>query len=313
MTGTALPPVTVVIPVKDRVELLARCLDGLFRCVERSTEIIVVDNSSRDGTYEMALGRVPDSPGPMRVLRVDRPEGPARNAALAEVTTDLVAFLDSDCVPQPGWLEAGVAGFDDPAIAVVQGRTLPDPQTPILRWAATQHIDGLSGFYEACNIFYRTDRLADGGGFAEELGFFCEDTVAGWSVVRTGGTAAYAPDAVVHHAVTHPGIRWFLRRASYYANWPTALKADPEMARSVLHGGLFLRRSHALLLMAVVGIAGSVRARPAALLAVPYLALRHPRGLQREDLVDWAGEMAFEARVIAALLRGSLRARRLVL
>src|SRR5207245_10976901 len=48
--------------------------------------------------------------------------GAARNTGLAAVRTPLVAFVDSDCVPGPGWLAPLLRHFADPAVAAVAPR-----------------------------------------------------------------------------------------------------------------------------------------------------------------------------------------------
>src|SRR5262249_58689807 len=49
----------------------------------------------------------------------------ARNTGLAAADTPLVAFLDSDCVPGPGWLDALLPHFTDPAVGAVAPRIVP--------------------------------------------------------------------------------------------------------------------------------------------------------------------------------------------
>ena len=62
-----------------------------------------------------------------RVLRRPVNGGPAaaRNTGLAAAETPLVAFLDSDCVPGPGWLDALLPHFADPAVGAVAPRIVP--------------------------------------------------------------------------------------------------------------------------------------------------------------------------------------------
>src|SRR4051794_9244985 len=116
-----LPPaaaddVTVVIPVKDRPAALARLLAALRADpAAAGLPVVVVDDGS--------AVPVPHAPG-VRVIRHDRPRGPAaaRNAGLRAATTPLVAFLDSDCVPRPGWLQRLRPHLDDPRLAVVAPR-----------------------------------------------------------------------------------------------------------------------------------------------------------------------------------------------
>ncbi|MBD0860986.1 mycofactocin biosynthesis glycosyltransferase MftF [Gordonia sp. zg691] len=111
MFGPTPDDVTVVIPVRDNqpgVDRLLGALDGL--------SVIVVDDGS---TVPIRA----DRPG-MRVLRFDENRGPsaARNAGAAAATTDFVAFLDSDVVPDPDWLTVLLTHFSDPTVGVVAPR-----------------------------------------------------------------------------------------------------------------------------------------------------------------------------------------------
>src|SRR5262249_28406861 len=44
--------------------------------------------------------------------------------------TELVAFLDSDCVPEPGWIERLAAHLADPAVAAAAPRMVAAPAGP---------------------------------------------------------------------------------------------------------------------------------------------------------------------------------------
>jgi GT2 family glycosyltransferase len=117
--GLTQPDVTVVIPARDRPAYLDRCLAALGQ----SYPVIVVDDGSRqaDGIaglcrrHGATLIRRPASGGP----------GPARNDGLAQVTTPLVAFLDSDCETGPEWITSLAAHFADPLVAAVAPRVRP--------------------------------------------------------------------------------------------------------------------------------------------------------------------------------------------
>ena len=83
--------------------------------VDGVEEVIVVD----DGSDPPLVAQ----PG-QRLIRLPVNGGPAaaRNAGLAEVTTPLVAFVDTDVQVDAGWLDALLPHFADPLVAVVAPR-----------------------------------------------------------------------------------------------------------------------------------------------------------------------------------------------
>lgn len=114
--GPAALSVTVVIPVRDRAAMLDRCLAA----VGRDHPVVVVDDGSAD---RRSVAAVADRHGAL-LCRRDHSGGPAaaRNTGLACANTELVAFLDSDCVPPAGWLAALAAHLADPLVGAVAPR-----------------------------------------------------------------------------------------------------------------------------------------------------------------------------------------------
>jgi hypothetical protein len=122
--------VTVVVPVRDRHAELARCLAGL----KQLPNVIVVDDCSGDPAAVASAAATAGA----RVLRRTVNGGPAaaRNTGLAAADTPFVAFLDSDCVPRPGWLDLLLPHFTDPAVGAVAPRVVPheDGRTWLARY-----------------------------------------------------------------------------------------------------------------------------------------------------------------------------------
>src|SRR2546422_10702578 len=93
---------TVVICTRDRPESLDRCLGAVGALDYPSFDVLVVDNgSSATGTREVAERwgarcTVEPRPGLSR----------ARNRGAGEAQGDLIAYLDDDALPEPGWLAA---------------------------------------------------------------------------------------------------------------------------------------------------------------------------------------------------------------
>ncbi|WOC13022.1 mycofactocin biosynthesis glycosyltransferase MftF [Gordonia sp. MP11Mi] len=111
MSGPDVSEVTVVVPVHGNQS----GVDRLLAALSDDVEVIVVDDASDEPI------RVPTG---VRVIRFDANRGPAaaRNAGTAAATTEFVAFLDSDTVPESGWLTMLLGHFADPAVAIVAPR-----------------------------------------------------------------------------------------------------------------------------------------------------------------------------------------------
>jgi mycofactocin glycosyltransferase len=109
---------TVVIPVRDRTASLDRCLAA----VGGDHPVVVVDDGSAD---PLSVAAVAEGHGAV-LYRRDRSGGPAaaRNTGLGCVRTDLVGFLDSDCVPPSGWLAALASHLADPLVGAVAPRVV---------------------------------------------------------------------------------------------------------------------------------------------------------------------------------------------
>ena len=93
----------------------------------KGREIVVVDPGSSDDSAEIAeeLGA--------RVIRLGRRAGPAeaRNEGVKEIETDLVLFIDSDCVAHEDVVDRVVAAFrEDPGLVSLTGSYDDDPPDP---------------------------------------------------------------------------------------------------------------------------------------------------------------------------------------
>ena len=304
--------VTVCVVVKDRIEMMRDCLDALAIQQQVDYEVVVIDNGSTDGTYEMALERADSFPVPMRVERVTGPLGGARQAAVDHAGAAIVAFTDSDCVPAPDWLAKLVEPFADETVDVVQGRTDPAVE-PEGRWPKTIRVDAWSGRYETCNIAYRAAALRAAGGFDRSAEVGGEDTTAGWRVQRLGRRHAFARHALVHHAVTYPGLRWHHRFARDLAMWPGLVREFPELRNSLLYKRFFLRQRSAAFDAAVLGLVLLATKKPAGvLLALPYARLLQPAW--RADGPRGAAEViSYDLNTAIGLIAGSCRSRTVVL
>jgi cellulose synthase/poly-beta-1,6-N-acetylglucosamine synthase-like glycosyltransferase len=128
MTDPVSPAISVVIPHYQQPATLPRVLASLAAqegMAGRDYEIIVVDNGS-DMLPEAACAIHPNV---RLMLETTKGPGPARSTGAAAARAPIIAFLDSDCVADPGWMAAILARFEsDPGADVLGGdvRILPE-------------------------------------------------------------------------------------------------------------------------------------------------------------------------------------------
>ena len=117
------PKVAIIIPTRDKADMLHRCIDSIRRKTSyRDYEIIVVDNDSRDPeTLEYLssfTGRVIPYPHEFNFARM-------MNVAAAQVQCDALLFLNNDTeVISPDWIEAMLELGMQPGVAAVGARLL---------------------------------------------------------------------------------------------------------------------------------------------------------------------------------------------
>jgi glycosyltransferase involved in cell wall biosynthesis len=313
-----MPRVSVVVPTFER----AARLPGLIAALEAQTlsagdfDVIIADDGSSDDTPTVLADLAARARINLRVVKnpVNRGPGAARNLGWRSSDAPIIAFTDDDCVPAPHWLEAGLAGFERSSAGIVQGRTLPDPGVSNRGWTKTLTIDRLSSLYQSCNIFYLADVLRAVDGFDEEIRVpFGEDTAIGWKARRLDVGCEFAPEALVHHSVTRPGVGYWWRYAMMHRNFATLVRRFPEMRREMLWWRVFIWRNHAVFVAAAAGAIAGIVWRPAFALVIPYAYLRRPRRLGREEIVASFQGTAFDAAILAGLAIGSVRERTIVL
>lgn len=304
-----MPSVSVVIPARDAAATIGGTLAGLAAQERPPDEVIVVDDGSSDATRALARG----APVVTRVVR-GAGEGPgaARNAGAAAATGEVLAFLDADCVPQAGWLRAGLDALA--RADLVQGRTTPAPGEPVGPFDRTLWVLGPWGLFETANLFVARELFERLGGFEPWLSparskELAEDVWFGWRAVRAGARTAFCDEALVHHAVFERGARDYVAERLRLRYFPAMAARIPELRETFFWRRLFLTPRSAAFDAALAGFALAAASRrpwPLAL-ALPYvrIARRRPRA--------WPVDVAADAVGLASLLAGSARARSPVL
>lgn len=213
--GTTPGLVSVVIPVWNKWELTAACLDSLEDHAEAPLEVLVVDNGSTDET----AARLAERAG-VAVITNDENLGFPRavNQGIDAATGEFVCILNNDTEVTVGWLEEMLSVLATSGTAMVGPRTnrisglQAVPGAPDMtdadaarRWASTWHatrrgswlINRLVGF---C-LLARRSLFEEQGGFDEGFGIGNYEDDELCARVRASGLELRVADraVVLHH------------------------------------------------------------------------------------------------------------------
>jgi len=215
-----LPTCSIVIPTRQRLNSLKRCLDAIAASdyPAGQIEIIVVDDGGQGGSA------IEDVVRPLRarfeagIIKTSGlgPAG-ARNAGANEAAGEMLAFTDDDCQVDSGWTRTLCGALGRSEETAAGGHTFNGLRNN--RWsAASQHIiDLVYAYYNADPAragFLTTNNLAVHKNAFRELGGFDQryrtaedrDFCRRW--VERGHAMIYVPQALVshQHALTIAGF-----------------------------------------------------------------------------------------------------------
>jgi mycofactocin glycosyltransferase len=270
--------VAVVVPVRDRREGLERTLAAL----EPVGQVIVVDDGSSSP--------VPPEAG-REVIRHPVPRGPAaaRNSGWRATTLPVVAFVDADIEPAPGWLARLVPHLGDPSVAAVAPRVtssragrsdvlaryeaysspldLGPAPAPVRPGAAIAYVPSAA-------LVARREALLALGGFDESLRVG-EDVDLVWRLYETGWRVRYEPSSRVAHP-PRPGIVAFARQRVAYGSSAGPLGLRHPRAISPLPISAWALSAWTSAALGWPAPAAGLAAGSAALLARRLRSLPHP-------------------------------------
>lgn len=220
------PSVTVVVACPASSSMLRECVEALAerRKTCPTLEAVVLPDAPSGETWPAWVREIPTG----KVLPSDK-----RNAGIREARGEIVAFLDDDARPLPGWLEHALPHFSDPSVGAVGGPAVTPPEDPFAakmsgrvyenplvsggarrRYVPTAVRD--EDDLPSCNLLVRADLLRELGGFKSE-NWPGEDTVLCLEIVhRLGKRLLYDPAAAVAHH-RRPLFGPHLRQVSRYA------------------------------------------------------------------------------------------------
>ena len=238
------PAASVIIPVRNRPGEIKACLESLLRLdyPAAKLEIIVVDDASTDPTPEIVT-RYPN----VRLLQMNRHRGASycRNRGADGANGEILAFIDSDCIADPTWLNALMPAFGDPTLGAVGGWVdAALEENGLDRYERVKSSLNMGAWFKrsgererffyvpACNFLVRRKVFAELGGFRESL-HVGEDVDFCWRLQDAGHAMEYRPVGRVAHKHRNHLAAFCTRRFQYGTSEPLLQKLHARRVKTL--------------------------------------------------------------------------------
>jgi GT2 family glycosyltransferase len=199
------PPVSVVVPFSGSAAEGHRVLSRLAQLeVRADDELIVVDNSPTPALEARPTNRV-------LIVRATRERSSyhARNVGAEASRGSWILFVDADCRPTPGLLDAYFSPPPGERCGALAGEidSALEQSTFIARWARSRQLLSQSAlslvhpfrpFGSTANLLVRRAAFEDAGGFAEGASSAADADLC-WRLQELGWSLEYRAEAVVEH------------------------------------------------------------------------------------------------------------------
>jgi len=233
--------VSFVVPTRNSARTIAACVLSLSTQTYPEVEVVVVDNESTDGTAERAT-----SAGADRVIIAGPERCAQRNRGARESSGEIVVFIDSDMVMEPGLAAQIVEQFElHPELGAL---IIPE------------HSFG-EGFWTKCRVLEKS--LYVGNESVEAARAFRRevfDSVGGWNEnltaaedwdlddrIRAAGTDVGRVESFIWHDEGKLRLRGTFGKKRYYGQWIAAyLDSHDDGSRRIRRSGLLDKKGDLL-------------------------------------------------------------------
>lgn len=222
-----LPEVCIVVPCFNEEKTVANSIESLLALSypKEKLQILVVDDGSKDKTYEKALTYGSDQ----RVTVLRKENGgkhTALNLALEHTTAPFIGCLDADSAVDSQALMRIVAAFRDPKVAAVTpGINVRAPRTILQHIQYVEYLLGIFNRYVFASLgsifitpgpfsIFRASVIREVGGWKH--GHSTEDMELGLRLQATGWKIANDPHAIVR-TTTPATLRALVRQRTRWS------------------------------------------------------------------------------------------------
>ncbi len=208
------PRVSVVVCAYNAERTMDACMASLRTLNYPNYEVVVVNDGSKDRTlaiteeHKAVYDAHPDGPRMIVISQENKGLSVARNVGAAASTGEIIAYTDSDCVPDPDWLAFLVYKFVRSGFVAVGGPNFPPPEPSLVPAAVAvspggpTHVllnDEVAEHIPGCNMAFTKKALEEIGGFEPVFAAAGDDVDLCWRLQNRGYAIGFSPAATVWH------------------------------------------------------------------------------------------------------------------
>lgn len=206
-SGHQVRSVGVVIAAYNEEKVILNTVESVLRSTHSDLKILIVDDGSTDGTYELCKSRLAGNPRVAVITQSNRGKAAALNNGFRLLDTDIIVALDADTIFLNDTIELLVRHFDDQLVAAVSGNAkVGNRETVLTKLQALEYITAQNmdrRAFDALNCItvvpgavgaWRRDRVLEAGGYL--LDTLAEDADLTIRLIRNGYRVAYDDRAI---------------------------------------------------------------------------------------------------------------------
>lgn len=212
--------VSIVIVTFNSKNYLKNCLNSIFNqdSSKYSFEVIIVDNSSSDGTIDLLNAHFPE----VKIIenRINKGYGYANNLGVKYAKGHYIILMNPDTVTENRFFNGVIKPLENNKNIITTPKVLVFDGKLINSCGLIIHFTGLgftrgykrprndfckeeqvSGIFGCCFALRKTDFI-NLGGFDENIFLYGEDTDFSWNANLKGYSILFTPEAVLKHDYT---------------------------------------------------------------------------------------------------------------
>jgi peptidoglycan-N-acetylglucosamine deacetylase len=223
------PPVAILIPAYNEEKVIVRTIRSALNSDYANVRVIVIDDGSRDHTYEVARAAYPQeiADGRLTVLhKSNAGKAEALNFAVSDLREEFYVGIDADTVIAPDAVSKLVGHFADPSIGAVAGNAKVANRINLwTRWQALEYITSQNFERRALDLFnvvtvvpgaigaWRTEAVRQGGGYpvntvAEDADLTMGLLEQGYKVIYEDRALAFTEAPATARGLMRQRFRW---------------------------------------------------------------------------------------------------------